>query len=642
MKKVLVQFCTLSILSFFGFLFSYQNIAYAANTIKIYPTSDAVGQLYDDDAISDWTSARNYQGELFRTPFESGLFDNVGNIAVRSDNGVGTYRIYRVSDVFDLSDIPANANLTKATLKLYKSVPNNRGDISVVITSHHRDSPSVYQKKDWVISNFGNKEFSRSVLFDAQYTDFTFNNDGLNYLQSRRNDLATIGILTNFDFDNIIPQGYILAAGWYEVEKNGTEFDPYLEITYTVPEENDFPLYTQIASLYPSLPQTTDWEDDTFAYGSREWCGNTIGGCGCAITSAVMAGRNANITTDVVGGDVNPKNINEYLRSVGGYTSDGSVYWLAMQAYMGELTDDGRLASRFQYVGKYEGAAAMSAADQYLENEGEYAVLAFKNSIGHFVWLPAKTNASYVVRDPFWYLTQTADDATGTDVKDYNNSFDSVRVFEVSEVPIVASGSGVEAYLKGTAELIYKDTVGNTVGYTSSGTVVDLPNSSYGNAEVVGLNGTPSPNAGGKHLLVSDASNKFTIEVVGTGTGGFEIEFFTISETGEVTTYTFSGQTIPGVTSTFTFDLDTGEVTEQAITYEQFVNILNTQMAGYSVQQQKFFIKWAEKIFSDMENKTVSQAIQSIDVYKKLLIAKKIESLILTPVLDLIQGKLKK
>lgn len=634
MKKVLLVTCLLLLIPYIGNAQS--------NMVKIYPTDDAVAHLYDDDAITEWNQARNYQGIIFREPFTGGITNNIGNINVRSDKShAGYYRIYRVSKTFDLGFLPENAVIRTASLHLFKTTANTHGNIDVVVTSHQREDDSRLQKQDWNIHNFGTARFSEQPMVDG-YNVFQFNSEGLSYLNNRDGAIVTLGLLTDYDFYDIEPPVQVLAAGWHEVEKDGTEFDPYLEITYTIPEENEYPLYTQIESMYPSILETSDWEDDTFAYGSQEWCGDTVGGCGCAITSGVMAGRNADITTDIVGNDVNPKNINEYLRSVGGYTSDGSVYWLAMQAYLGELTNDGRLASRFQYVGKYEGAAAMSAVDQYLENEGEYAVLAFKNSLGHFIWLPAKTDDSYVVRDPFWYLTQTANDPTEADIKDYNDSFDSVRVFEISDEPVVASGSGVEAYLKGTAELIYKDATGSAVGYMSGGTVVNLPNSSYGNAEVIGLNGTPSPNAGGKHLLVSDASNEFTIEVIGTGSGGFEMEFFTISETGEVTTYTFSGQTIPGVTSTFTFNLETGEVKEEPISYEQFLNILSLQLDGYTDQQKAFFTKWAAKMYSDMEEKTVSQALQSISVYGKLLVAKKVTSPVLTSVLDLLTVGVKK
>ncbi len=580
---------------------------------------------------------------------------DVYTAAWHSDSGY--IAIYRSFLTFDTSSIPDDAVVTSIRLQVTpKLIFNELGDLYSymdVLPSYQAEDVATYDD----IEQCGNAvtnpvkftdgvdmhNFQQDVPFKFDLNVLAFDwisKTGPTALCLREgHDTSNTEVINNLRY--WISSGLIL----YSSEHSTPEYRPQLEVTYTVggvePVDN-YPLYTQIESVYPSIDETSDWEDDTFAYGSQEWCGDTIGGCGCAITSGVMAGRNADITTDIVGNDVNPKNINEYLRSVGGYTSDGSVYWLAMQAYLGELTNDGRLASRFQYVGKYEGAAAMLAVDQYLENEGEYAVLAFKNSLGHFIWLPAKTGDSYVVRDPFWYLTQTANDTTGADIKDYNDSFDSVRVFQISEEPVVASGSGVEAYLKGTAELVYKDATGSAVGYTSGGTVVNLPNSSYGNAEVIGLNGTPSPNAGGKHLLVSDSSNEFTIEVIGTGTGGFEMEFFTISETGEVTTYTFSGQTIPGVTSTFTFNLETGEVKEEPISYEQFLNILSLQLDGYTDQQKAFFMKWANKMYSDMEEKTVSQALQSISVYGKLLVAKKVASPVLTSVLDLLTEGVKK
>jgi hypothetical protein len=103
-----------------------------------------------------------------------------------------------------------------------------------------------------------------------------------------------------------------------------------------------------------------------------------------------------------------------------------------------------------------------------------------------------------------------------------------------------------------------------------------------------------------------------------------------------VTTFTFDGQTIPGVTSTFTINLETGEVTEEPISYEQFLDILDVTMEGYTEQQRAFFLKWAEKIYENMEDKTVSQALQGIEVYKKLLVAKKVESPVLHSVLDLL------
>lgn len=227
------------VLFIFGFVLALtvsSNYAFAATT-KIYPTSDAVAQLYDDDGITDWQIARNYQGELYRTPFESGTLDNTGKIYVRSDNGSGFYRIYRASNVFDLSKIPPGAQIEGATLKLYKTLGNNQGDIQVVVTSHTRQNPSIYQKSDWKINTFGSKEFSRNLFQNDKYTNFDFNTDGVDYITSKVGSLATIGVLTQYDFDDTIPNSAILAAGWYESEMTGTDFDPYLEVTYSVPDQ---------------------------------------------------------------------------------------------------------------------------------------------------------------------------------------------------------------------------------------------------------------------------------------------------------------------------------------------------------------------------------------------------------------------
>jgi hypothetical protein len=227
MEKILLG-CALVIT-----VMSVGNVA-SAETLNIYPTNDAMALLYDDEAISDWTLARAYQGDLVQP-----IAETTDRMAVRSDNGVGTYRIYRASDIFDLSSIPGTATISSAKLMLYKTPDNNQGDVTVVVTSHERVLLSEMQDQDWSIQNFG-AEFSRAKLLDNQHTEFVFVSAGLDYLNSKKGEIAVLGLLTHFDFDNIVPFGYyIQAAGWYTIENPGTEFDPYLEITYTVPEVDD-------------------------------------------------------------------------------------------------------------------------------------------------------------------------------------------------------------------------------------------------------------------------------------------------------------------------------------------------------------------------------------------------------------------
>tara|TARA_B100000508_G_scaffold24443_2_gene17615 strand:- start:8172 stop:10175 length:2004 start_codon:yes stop_codon:yes gene_type:complete len=428
--------------------------------------------------------------------------------------------------------------------------------------------------------------------------------------------------------------------------QGAVEYDEDVPFAGVVVEDSPYPLYTQIESPYPSVEETGEWADDIYANGAESWCGNTIAGCGCVISSLVMAGRNASIETDILGGDVNPGNINSYLQSVNGYTSNGAVRWLAASAYLGELTSEGKIATRFSGEPKRPGVGedVMDFIDDSLVETGENAVLGYKD--GHFVWLPEKTTDGYVVRDPWWYETQTGDDIDpagedGEYIRDYDNLFTDARVIEISDDLIEFSGTGIEAHLTTeTAEMLFKNAVGDKVGYEEGSVLIDLDRATYGNTEVIALDGVTTGAPGGKHLLVHEAGEEFTIDVIGTGVGEFELEFFTMDEFGDVQTFNLSGLTFPGVVTTFTFNLETGEVEELPISYEQFLLIMDSLLDGLSPQQKAFFERWAKKIFDNMEEKTISQTIQSIEVFGKLLVAKKVDNPIMGSVLDKLKSQI--
>ncbi len=518
--------------------------------------------------------------------------------------------------------------LLTACLSQFGSVPNCK------------TTPFNFNLNDWyhvaftwdVSSDIG-KIYVNSVQVgnDLSYNIVSINNSSESLLIGSNEYIQT--------FDGVIDEVGIWSRALTQEEivqlyNNGEGLPFEVEI------ENSYPLYTQVTSTYPSLEETTEWADDQYASGSAaSTCGETIEECGCTITSLLMSARNAGIEEDILGNDVNPANMNDYLESVEGYTSYGSLRWLAAQAYFGELTSEGTIASRFAYSVQRPTTevSAMSLIDESLTS-GNNAVIAYKN--GHFVWLPEKNDDSYIVRDPWWYDTQTANDTDTPGqnyIRDYDNAFTDVRVIPISDEPIEMSGSDIEVHLRGTAEMLFKNAVGE-VGYTPGGIVIDLERASYGDTENISLVDSPINN--GKHLLVYEAGNEFTIDVVGTGFGTYTLELFTIDEYGEITTFEFSGTTTPGITTTLLFNLETDEVTESEITFEQFLDILDSQLVGATLQQQKFFKKWAAKIYENMEEKTVSQAVHSIDTYKKLLLAKKIDSPVTSSVLDLLASDL--
>lgn len=220
--------CLLSL----AFLISLAQSAEAATTtLNIYShESDGNINLSDSESIALWSIARGYSGSLGHA-----IDLTQSNIAVRSDKNSGNYRIYRSSLSFDTSIIPDEAKIESAALKLYKwPGGNNTGEL-LHITSHNKASAIAYTALDWPISNFGTVSFASNVLADAEYTTYDLNSNGVNYLN--KSDWTTFGVLTDNDFNDVDPGTVIQSGSFYSANAVGVDTDPYLEITYTLPEE---------------------------------------------------------------------------------------------------------------------------------------------------------------------------------------------------------------------------------------------------------------------------------------------------------------------------------------------------------------------------------------------------------------------
>lgn len=638
MKKVLLVTGFLYQFLFFG------NYAHA-ETLTIYGSPNDGTIL--SQKVSSWSDAHDASaGEVIDI--------NGAGIDAYTDLFDNKYNVTRSFFLFDTSALPDNAQISSVKFGVHATLThNNDNDSSAYMGLYQglQNPETILSLGDFdlcgdKISNptSGAANIDLDAISAGSYFTFNFNSIGRTWIS--KDGYTPLCIREGHDAVND-PISFIDTYTYSGIRMKsantpGTDKDPYLEITYTVPGENNFPLYTQITSPYPSIAQTASWADDVYASGKGALgsypCGLTVAQCGCAISSLVMGARNAGITEDVLGDDVNPGSMNAYLDGAGGYDSEGSLYWLAAQVYFGKFTSEGKIASRFSTSVQRPIGGVTSFINSALTND-KNAVLGYKN--GHFVWLPKKTTESYLVNDPWWFNTKTADDVAGDKVRDYNNTFDDARAFTIADEPVILSGGGFEAHVRGTAELLFKKATGEKVGYSQSGaTVIDLANASYGSTNLVSLAGVSGSN--GKTLVVQDSGNNFTLDVTGTGSGEYRVEFFAISEGGVITKFALSGQTIPGVTTSFVINLATGKATEQPISYAQFLDILNREMAGYTDQQKTFFLKWADKIYSNMENKTTSQAIKSIEVYQKLLIAKKVTSPVLSSVLDLLQQEVAK
>ena len=654
---------------FVGTFLLVGNLA-SAEMVNIYPTDDAVAQLYDDDGISNWELARGFSGDLFREPI---ITDP--SLAIRSDNGVGTYRIYRVSKVFDLPILPEGVLITGAKVKLYKTVGNNRGDIDVVVTSHERTTTSILQKQDWNIVNFGIQEFAREKLLDAQYTEFTLNTEGLDYLNSKLGQPATLGFLTNYDFDNVVPNGFILAAGWYSVESLGTEFDPYLEITYTIPdEEEEFPLYTQTVSDYPSIAETTSWASDSLAGGTAGPHCPTIAACGCAITSTVMLARSYGITEGIDGSDVNPGNFNQWLTTHNGYRPGGNLDFSQAIKYFG-TEENGVQKSYF----KWKEAPLSGVAVRQKVSSGVPVVSQMKakprrsstenERRTHFVLVTEPLGVGqYGVNDPIWYNTDNLDDDVNrtTLVQDYNDQIINGRDLTFVSTPVAVTNA-LSASLVGRgnalsiASFVRTTALLSSVGQVEGGTapaemfMVTPSHERLGIDPRTGQNHTLATGYYGTEAFLSNpldenafpvtdvlktlsaselTSGTYRVIVVGTGGGSYTYSGLVHDSNGREHPFTFTTETAKGMVDTYEFTVETGEVAVLPIDLETFNQVIDGEITDATLN--KFFKMWADKIMGEIAGGKTLQAKQHIETFRTLLKAKKVNS----PAINLLLKKL--
>lgn len=602
---------------FFTFLFlvNFNLVSASETTVKIYPVDDAFAYLYDQDAITDWETARNYQSTIVNDPLSyAGTNNDI--IVVRSDKQArGFYRIYRISLVFDTSVIPDNAILSAVSFFGMKGPSNNTSGTQMVISSHQRVNETLMQKQDWFIDTYGTWAFSEQELLDNTPTEFHFDDVGIDYINLQGN--TVLGIRTNNDFYNVDSGSIASAASIHTIEASDQNLWPYLEITYEIPDPevsleqkiasliesiensdlskaqkqsylanlkklfkfveneqyqpainqvevfvtkvlqdlskesigeelaselidaandiiNDIvtlkdevvsttPLMTQIASPFP--PESAEWEDDLLGNGAPDWCGNTIGECGCAITALAMLAQSQGITTGLDGKSVNPANFNDWLHANGGYTINNEVIWeFALQYFSPE-------ASTSHFSLDHFNTANSSLINQYL-NRG-IPVVGFKRSQGHYLLLTdILSGGEYAVRDPLWYLTQTTNDTKDivNHVQDYDGGVDQAKLFGFHPQPKKLP-AWIEIHLESPAELVLTDSQGRRAGFdpVSGEFYTEIPGSSYAQAEgVVSQDDFGEEVHLPKILMVQNPQgDEFELVVIGTDTGEYDLTIAT-------------------------------------------------------------------------------------------------------------------
>lgn len=180
----------------------------------------------------------------------AGASDNIGDtytLIVGQSYSVSEYNIYRVALFFDLSSLPASANISAATLKLYATSDASDRDFFIYIMPHTCSNPIIPDDFDLVPVSGTNFGFSHTVSWtELAWHEITLNATGIASINAQLRSNVRLGLISDSDYMLTAPIGdeKMSIAGW-----TNTGYEPELEITY----------YEEWATgEYPNVPDFPD------------------------------------------------------------------------------------------------------------------------------------------------------------------------------------------------------------------------------------------------------------------------------------------------------------------------------------------------------------------------------------------------
>lgn len=341
-----------------------------------------------------------------------------------------------------------------------------------------------------------------------------------------------------FDETDLLESNFVVSGGEVVITKNdlpnaqyhwrsravddqgGTsDWQEFGEIGNVDFEVKTVPLYTQVFSPYPSEEETRSWFNEPYAQGKKYSCGSLIKQCGCAITSVVMVARYYDIT-EAQGKDVNPKEINNWLKNEPGGYKNGALNWEAAAKYTGnrikveklvDVKDDYNLLA--EYLNKNQPVIAKEARGRGgLPHD-------------HFIVIDNKLATTYGVKDPAWYNTKTLNEITDNSnhIRGYENGFDGLRIYKKGDEitrPSMTFGLG------SPAELLITDPQGRKVGKDQNGIEYnEIPNAFYFEENYDDPTGEepPSEDKNKSLYILEPLKGEYKLNVIGTGNGSYSL-----------------------------------------------------------------------------------------------------------------------
>ena len=203
------------------------------------------------------------------------------------------------------------------------------------------------------------------------------------------------------------------------------------------------------------------WTNTEYAFSTalpqgKDWCGTTIGQCGCAMTSLANVLAVFNMVSTPTGEALEPESFNGWLNRDAQFSGQcfispgyycGEVVWTDIQAF----TAQRRLQDPSVPLLRFRGRGNGSEAEVRAELEaGRPVILEVK---GHFVLAAGLENGEIVIQDPYYPERDRYEDIAPMLI--------SSRLFEVAE-----RAGGIVVMAQGDTEITITDSEGRVTGTT--------------------------------------------------------------------------------------------------------------------------------------------------------------------------------
>ena len=572
----------------------------------------------------------------------------------------GLIGIVRGYTAFDTTAIPEESAIISASLGLYitsvfDDYDDEYGYVNVVQgfqSSHESLSANDINLCGDSLTNpqKGSLDIDISGIAVDDYLSITLNNSARNWIS--KGAYTKLCIREGHDLENIETVKNINDGTWNEswiyfasADAADSNTHPYLEITYDDGEiEEDFPLYTQIESPHPSLSETAEWADDYYAKGGMRsyWCGNTIGECGCAITSLVMIARSKGIEVGVDGEDINPGNLNNWLNKNQGYNSAGSLIWATAVDYFGE-DDGGEINTPFRFINHKE--KNMTVIDSYVSDEDKF-VIGHSAKAGHYLILTAVLDSGYSVKDPFWYETKTTNDETAVNVKDYNDKINKAVLYKY-HAPQIQKSLG-EIIANSPVELLLENGSGGKTGSDGESVFAEIENVSYSDDDYIrnpaSTNTNEFPDHYEKRISYIESDDEYILKVTGVDEGSYTLTFSLRSSAGKKIYQEFMASTTAGQVDIYHVNAKSGEVEKVEkieLDRDAFIALIEIATENKRSYVQRFFERAGHRIFNSIERDRVRLAKVQLRIFKKLLRYKWVRNKDLNEAIEILEERLR-